>query len=179
MLDEMKYRNLFLNDFKASAIDYDKEFKRVIEENGYSEELKQDFYKAAFDSVIAVQKKNFVKNIYYKDRIITIYNIFIKALNEDDIDAAKFEVDLDNFLKVEFPSIQIDETTSIAESPIYKTYNPNTKYGRRKANEQARKNYAEGTSDYRNEMDNFKVVIWIIIIVIVIIFYVVKTKLSV
>ena len=36
-MNETKYRNLFIIDLKASANDFDNEFKRVIKENGYSE----------------------------------------------------------------------------------------------------------------------------------------------
>jgi len=61
---------------------------------------------------------------------------------------------------------------------VYKQYNPNTKYGRKKALEQARRNYANGTPEYQNDIDNIKIVLWIIVIIVAIIFYIIKIKLS-
>ncbi|MGE9311084.1 hypothetical protein ACLOAU_05540 [Niabella sp. CJ426] len=50
-----------------------------------------------------------------------------------------------------------------------KQYNLNTKYGRRKAREQAQYNYDNGTPEYRDDIDSMKTIAWLVIIVIAII----------
>lgn len=55
--------------------------------------------------------------------------------------------------------------------PEYKPYNPNTKYGRRKAREQARKNYENGTPEYRESIDEIGCVVWAVIIAVIIIIF--------
>ena len=102
-MNETKYRNLFIIDLKASANDFDNEFKRVIKENGYSEELKKKFYFAAFESIIGVNKKTLVeKNEFYKDNVIALYDLFINALKEDGIDYSSIEEKRENFEHNEF-----------------------------------------------------------------------------
>lgn len=49
-------------------------------------------------------------------------------------------------------------------------YNPDTKYGRRKARAQAQHNYDTGTPEHRNDMDRIGCCIWAVIMVIVVIF---------
>lgn len=50
-----------------------------------------------------------------------------------------------------------------------KQYNLHTKYGRRKAREQARYNYDNGTPEYRADIDHMKTIAWLVIIVIAVI----------
>lgn len=90
-LDETKYNNLFINKFKANAAQLDNEFKRVIKEHGYTEEIKLDFYKAAFESLMTQFKRETTRDENYDYIITTLYSLFIKALKEDNIDATKFE----------------------------------------------------------------------------------------
>ena len=185
-MNETKYRNLFIFHLGASTSDFDNEFKRVIRENGYSEELKKEFYFAAFDSIIGVNKKLLVrKDEFYQSNVIALYNLFINALKEDGIDYSSIEEKLVNFEQKEFPltplyAKKLKAYTSTDEKYMttYKAYNPNTKYGRKKAIEQAQRNYANGTDEYRNDSDNIKLVLWLIVIVIAIIFFILKSKLS-
>jgi len=51
-----------------------------------------------------------------------------------------------------------------------KQYNLNTKYGRRKAREQAKNKYDNGTQEYRNEIDTIGGYVWLVIILIMILF---------
>ena len=74
--------------------------------------------------------------------------------------------------------IEKSKFTSIDFSTNYKPYNPNTKYGRRKGREQAQRNYENGSDEYRNEIDNIKIVVWLIIIVVAILFFIIKAKLK-
>lgn len=185
-MDENKYRNLFVNHLRGSANDFDSEFKRVIKENGYSEDLKKEFYFAAFDSIIDVNKKLLVrKDEFYKDNVIAQYNLFINALKEDGLDYSSVEEKRTNFEQNEFPTVVLYAKGLKLSTPVdneyvssYKEYNPNTKYGRRKAREQAQQNYENGTDEYRNENDNIKLVLWLIVIGIAIIFFVIKSKLK-
>lgn len=48
--------------------------------------------------------------------------------------------------------------------PQRKPYNPNTKYGRRKLREQAQYNYDNGTPEYRRDIDNIKIVVWLVVL---------------
>jgi hypothetical protein len=185
-MNETKYRNLFIIHLGGSASDFDNEYKRVIKENGYSEELKKEFYFAAFDSIIGVNKKLLVrKDEFYKDNVISLYNLFINALKEDGIEYSSIEEKRENFKQKEFPltplyakGLKAYTPTDEKYIPTYKAYNPNTKYGRKKALEQAQRNYANGTDEYRNDSDNIKLVLWLIVIVIAIIFFIIKSKLS-
>lgn len=49
-------------------------------------------------------------------------------------------------------------------------YNPNTKYGRRKARAQAQYNYDTGTPEYRNDINRIGCCVWSVIMVIAVIF---------
>jgi uncharacterized membrane protein YvbJ len=51
-----------------------------------------------------------------------------------------------------------------------RNYNLNTKYGRKKAREQAHYNYTNGTPEYRDEIDKIKGCVWAVIIVGMILF---------
>ena len=183
-MNETKYRNLFIIDLKASANDFDNEFKRVIKENGYSEELKKKFYFAAFESIIGVNKKTLVeKNEFYKDNVIALYDLFINALKEDGIDYSSIEEKRENFEHNEFPLLYDNgknlNTYNADEGkyvPTYKTFNPNTRYGRKKALEQARRNYENGTDEDKNEIDNIRIVLWLIVGVIGVLFLIFKAK---
>lgn len=57
--------------------------------------------------------------------------------------------------------------------PEYRNYNPNSKYGRRKAREQAARNYANGTPEYRKERDEFIGCFWMCAIAIIIIVFII------
>jgi len=183
-MNEIKYRNLFVIHLQVSAIDFDSEFERIIKENGYSEDLKKEFYFAAFDSIIGVNKKALVRrDEFYKDNIISLYNLFINALKEDGIDYTSIEKKLKNFEQNEFPLIPLYEKgineykpSEEEYKPTFKEYNPHTKYGRKKALEQARRNYVNGTDEYRNSSNNIKLVLWLIVIVIAVIFYFIKNQ---
>lgn len=185
-MNETKYRNLFVICLNASANDFDSEFKRVIKEKGYSEELKKEFYFAVFDSIIKVNKNVLVRrDEFYKDNVIALYNLFINALKEDSIDYTSIEEKLKKFEEKEFPLIPLYakglkayKTSEEGHSPTYIEYNPNTKYGRKKSLEQAQRNYENGSEEYRNTNDNIKLVLWLIIIVIAVIFYFIKAKLE-
>lgn len=168
--NETRYRNFFIDILGANVWEYDREFRRVIKENGYSEDIKKEFYLAAFNSVITAKKKNLPKNQDYKKTICHYYNSFIKLLKEDNINHSKCEKDLSNFQTKEFPKMNY--------VPEYKEYNPNTKYGRSKALEQARRNYANGTPEYQNDSNKIKLVLWLIVIIVAVIFFFVKAKLS-
>lgn len=185
-MDETKYRNLFVIHFCGSANDFDNEFKRVIKENGYSEDLKKEFYFAAFDSLIDLNKRLLIrKDEFYKDNVIALYNLFINALKEDGLHYSSVEEKRTNFEQNEFPTVVLyakglkhytsDDNEYI---PSNKEYNPNTKYGRRKTREQAQLNYKNGTDEYRKDSDNIKLVLWLIVIVIAILFFIIKSKLK-
>lgn len=174
-IDETKYNNFFINKFKADATQLGSEFKRTIDEHGYSETTKLDFYKAVFEKLITQFKNEVTKDENYDYIITTLYTLFIRILKEDNIDTTKFEADLTKFKKIELAKIKTSPKISPqAYAPIYRTYNLNTKYGRRKAREQAIRNYENGTPEYKEEIDNIKAVVWLIIIVISIICFFIK-----
>lgn len=169
---------MFINDLKANANDFDNEYKRVIEEYGQSNETKLMFYKATFKSLIEYYKINNPESEMYSTRITFCYNRFINALKKDNIDVNDYIIESAQFTSDEsekkYPWIDNEPTYT----PTYKAYNPNTKYGRKKALEQAHRNYTNGTDEYRNDIDNIKIVIWSIVIIIAIIFFFIKTKLE-
>jgi hypothetical protein len=173
-LSEAKYNKLLLTEFKGDKNQLHTEFVRVIEEHGYSEEIKIDFYKAAFTSLMNWHKKHTRKDELYSDYLINLYNIFIKALKEDGIDTSDIEEELEDF-KTNKTLIFLSSRTPDLEN---RSYNPNTKYGRKKAREQAMRNYENGTPDYRVEQDNIKVWAMVILIIGVVIFYWLKSKLA-
>lgn len=172
-LSETKYNKLLLTEFKGDKNQLDAEFARVIEENGYSEEIKIDFYKAAFTSLINWHKTHTRKDELYYDYLINLYNIFINALKEDNIDTRDIEAEFEEF---EINKTQIFLSSSAIDLK-FKVYNPNTKYGRKKAQEQAMRNYQNGTQEYRAQQDKIKVWLILIIIIGVVIFYWLKSKL--
>lgn len=55
----------------------------------------------------------------------------------------------------------------------YRPYNPNTKYGRRKAREQAARNYQNGSQEYRDEMDSLMGCFWVCAIIATVIIFIV------
>nr|WP_315221657.1 hypothetical protein [uncultured Flavobacterium sp.] len=169
-----KYRDFFIYTLRANANDFDNKYKRVIEEYGQSNETKLEFYKATFKSVINHLKNEIPVDSY---RIQNSYKEFIHALRQDDNEVTDLVIEKSKFsisdLKVSMPIKQTPTYT-----PTYKAYNPNTKYGRKKAREQAQRNYENGSDEYRNDIDNIKIVVWSIIIVIAIFFFIIKAKLS-
>jgi hypothetical protein len=161
-MEHKKYRDFFLYKLFANANDFDNEYKRVIEEHGKSREIEVEFYKAAFESVINNIKKEIP--IDY-DRIQNGYREFIILLRQDEIEVTELVIEKSKFTSNDF-------------SANYKPYNPNTKYGRKKGREQAQRNYENGSEEYRKEIDNIKIVVWVIIIVIAIFFFIIKAKLK-
>lgn len=170
-----KYRDLFIYVLRANADDFDNEYKRVIAEYGQSNETKLEFYKSGFQSVINVLKN---ETPIDSDRIQRSYIGFIHALRQDNVQVTDLVIEKSKFsisdLKANLPSKKETQTYV----PTYKAYNPNSKYGRRKAREQAQRNYENGSDEYRNDIDNIKIVVWIIVIVIAILFFFIKAKLS-
>jgi len=178
LLDENKYNALFITKFKANKDEFKSEFKRVKDYYGKSEEIKLEFYKASFKTLIAQFKKELPKDENYDYIITTLYNYFIKALNEDGVDTSFYKKELEAFKAIELPKLVIKQNAVDNHTPQYKAYNLNTKYGRRKAREQALRIYENGTPEYRREIDNIKSVVWLIIIVIVIIGFIIKAALT-
>lgn len=169
-MEHKKYRDFFLYKLYANTNDFDNEYIRVIEEFGKSDKIEEDFYKAAFKSVIN-NLKNEIPLDY--DRILDGYRDFIRLLREDEIEVTDLVSE-----ELEFTSGNLRASMQIKHTPTHKLYNPNSKYGRRKAREQAQRNYENGNDEYRKEIDNITIVLWLIIIVITIIFFIIKTKLS-
>jgi hypothetical protein len=169
-----KYRDFFIYTLRSNVNDFDNEYKRVIEEFGQSNETKLEFYKATFQSVINHLKNEIPVD---SDRIQNSYKEFIHALRQDDNKVTDLVIE-----KSKFRIIDLKANMPIKQTPTYtpthNTYNPNTKYGRRKAREQAQRNYENGSDEYRNDIDNIKIVVWLIVIVIAILFFIIKAKLS-
>lgn len=178
LIDENKYNTLFITKFKANATELKSEFKRIIEQHGQTEEIKLEFYKTLFKTLIAQFKRDLPKDENYDYIITTLYNYFIRTLKEDELDTTKYETELRTFRAAELPKNTILQTVQSNYTPEYKTYNLNTKYGRRKAREQAMRNCENGTPEYRNEIDNIKTVVWVIIILIAIVGFVIKTAMT-
>jgi hypothetical protein len=174
-IDETKYRTLFITKFKVRATQYDSEFNRILKENGSTLDIKLDFYKSAFEILIKQLRKEIAKDEYYEFIITTQYELFINTLKGDKIDTTKYEKELLDFKKYELPKLKITRPVSKPTiEPEYRNYNLNTKYGRRKAREQALRNYENGTPEYRQDIDNIKAVFWIAILIIIIIYFVIK-----
>jgi hypothetical protein len=173
-LSETKYNKLLLKEFKGDKNQLHSEFVRVIDKHGYSEGIKIDFYKGAFTSLMNWHKKHTRKDELYYDYLINLYNIFINALKEDDINTDDIEAELEEFKTNKTPIF----LSSRISAPENRNYNPNTKYGRKKAREQAMRNYENGTPEYRAEQDNIKVWAMVILIIGVVIFYWLKSKLE-
>lgn len=108
----------------------------------------------------------------------TLYNYFIKALKEDGVDTSSYAKELEAFKAIALPKLLIKQYAVNNYIPQYKAYNLNTKYGRRKAREQALRNHENGTPEYRQEIDKIKSVVWPIIIAIAIIGFVIKAALA-
>lgn len=172
------YRNIFIQDLKANANDFDNEYKRIIEEYGQSNETKLQFYKATFKSIIEFYKQQNTDSEMYSTRITYCYNRFMNALKNDNIDVTDYIIESAQFTSEEaikkYPWLDNKPTYT----PTYKAYNPNTKYGRKKALEQAQRNYSNGSDEYRNDIDNIKIVVWAIVIIVAILFFFIKAKLS-
>jgi hypothetical protein len=178
LIDENKYNTLFITKFKANDTQLKSEFKRVTLQYGQTEEVKLEFYKTLFKTLISQFKKDLPKDENYDYIITTLYNFFIRILKEDGIDTTQYESELITFRATELPKIKIQRSVHSNYVPEHKGYNLNTKYGRRKARQQAISNYENGTPEYRNDIDNIKVVVWVIIILIVIIVFVIKAGVS-
>lgn len=177
-IDENKYNTLFISKFKAHDTELKSELNRVKHQFGESDEIKLKFYQTLFQNLINQFINDLPKDENYDYIIITLYTYFIKALKEDGIDTANYDSDLAKFKEAELlklNSIQNDRSIYV---PEYKKFNLNTKYGRRKAREQAARNYENGTPQYRNEIDKIKIVVWIIIILISIVVFLIRAALS-
>lgn len=172
-LQEEKYRNLFVKEFSANEIQYDNEFKRIIKENSDSDDLRLRFYHAVFEKLINQIKTEFSENENYRYFINTRYNLFITALKGDNIDTTKLDNELEE-LNSEISKNNHSKKNNFVYQPDNKIYNLNTKYGRKKAREQAQRNYINGTPEYRQEIDNMKAIAWTIIIIIAVIIYLIK-----
>ena len=178
-IDEDKYNTLFIERFKVNPSELHSEFRRVMNEYGNTEEVKTTFYSKLFETVIAQFKKDLPKDENYEYIISTLYNYFIEALEADQIDNSKYKQELQHFKTTEIAVLPKAATVDKYNfQPVYKNYNPNTKYGRRKAREQAASNYQNGTPEYRKEIDNIGAVIWTIIFIIVIIVFLIKASLK-
>jgi hypothetical protein len=161
--------------FKANSLELESEFKRAVAKFGYSEDTKLKFYSEVFQTLMVQFKKEVAKDENYDFIISTLYQFFIITLEEDEIDASKFKKDLEHFRKTELGKDTIFQVSNQSHStPIYKQYNLNTKYGRRKAREQAYSNYANGSPEYKREIDNIRVVVWLVIIGIAIVVFLIK-----
>lgn len=173
-ISEAKYNTIFIDKFSANETQFHSEFARIIKEHGYSEEIKIDFYKTAFKQVIKSYDEFANKSEFNYDYIANMYNVFIDALIVDKISTRDIELDLAEFISKK-PSSFLNSDTFIPEN---KYYNQNTKYGRKKAREQAMRNYQNGSSKYRAEQDNIKFWVTIIILIFGAIFYWLKSKLE-
>jgi hypothetical protein len=170
IIDELKYNKLFLEKFQANKFQLENEFARVTNEHGYTEEVKLAFYQATFDTLIKYFKINLPKDKAYPSKITNFYDLFIKSLKQDGIDTTSNEADLDNFINIELHRAEAHiKSNFISED---RRYNLNTKYGRRKAREQAERNYQNGTPEYRQEIDNLRFIACLIIIVIIAVVYI-------
>lgn len=164
---EEKYRQLFLKKFYTNETLFESELQRCKKEYGNTYEMKVKFFSETFKTLMAQFKKELPKDIQYPQTISTLYNIFISALEEDGIDSQKFQQELEVF-RTEIKSNDFQQISVEAEDslPTFKKYNLNTKYGRKKAREQAASNYENGTEEYKREIDNIGAFVWIIVIII-------------
>lgn len=165
---------MFIHDLKANANDFDKEYKRVIEELGQSNETKLMFYKAVFKSLIESYKKQSAET----STITYCYSKFINVLKKDNIDVTDYIIESAQFTSEEAIKKYSWLDNKPTYTPTYKAYNPNTKYGRKKALEQAQRNYANGSDEYRSDIDNIKIIVWTIVIIVAVLFFFIKAKLS-
>ncbi|OYX81902.1 MAG: hypothetical protein B7Y83_16685 [Flavobacteriales bacterium 32-34-25] len=173
-ISEAKYNTIFIDKFSANETQFHSEFARIIKEYGYSEEIKIDFYKTAFKQIIKSYDEFANKNEFNYNYIANMYNIFIDALIVDNISTRDIELDLAEFISKK-PSSFLNSDAFI---PDNKYYNQNTKYGRKKAREQAMRNYQNGSPKYRAEQDNIKLWVTIIVLIFVAVFYWLKSKLE-
>lgn len=174
MLSESKYHNLFVSKFKMDSDKLKLKLSKVISEKGNSEDVIINFYKDQFDWTLIKLKQDFKNDEHYEYIITTTYEIFIKALKEDQIDTFKLDSELEKFRAGGFIKIQADSIAKKEFVPEDRVYNLNTKYGRRRAREQALRNYENGSYEYKRGVDNIKAVFWTIVIVIAIIVFFIK-----
>jgi hypothetical protein len=174
-IDEIKYENLFLQEFKANKTQLKSEFKRIIAEHGNTEEIKLEFYIKLFQLLIAQFKKEVTKDENFEYIITTLYNSFIQLLKTDGIDASQIEKELHTFRTTELSDYKIVQSVNQFQ-PSHKQYNLNSKYGRRKAREQAQRNYDNGTTEYKREIDSIRFVVWLIIGGIALLIYLIKAN---
>ena len=163
-IDETKYNELFINKFKADSAQLKSEFQRVINQYGYSDKVKLEFYSQVFQTLIIQFKKEVSKGENYDYIISTFYQLFIDTLEKDGIDSSKFRQDLQQFKTKELPQYSIPKKVKLSDpKPVYKTYNLNTKYGRRKAREQAYRHYNELSPEKKAEHNFIAIIILVII----------------
>lgn len=174
-ISEEKYNKIFIDKFCANEIQFHSEFARIIKEHGCSEEIKIDFYKAAFKQIIKSYDEWANKSESNYIYIANMYNIFIDALIIDNISTRDIELDLAEFISKK-PSSFLNSDTFVPEN---KYYNQNTKYGRKKAREQAIRNYQNGSPKYRAEQDNIKFWVTIVVLIFLALFYWLKSELDI
>jgi hypothetical protein len=174
-INESKYHNLFINKFKSDTTQFSLAFAKAIQENGNTDDAKIKFYKKEFDWVMIKLKRQFSKDENYEYIITATYTLFTTALKEDNIDSSKVESDLNIFKTRELPKIKpVIKNLCPSYVPENRNYNLNTRYGRRKAREQAQRNYDNGSPEYKSDIDNIKTVFWLIVIALVMLGFFIK-----
>jgi hypothetical protein len=176
MIDEQKYFDLFDLKFKSDSEKLKTNFHRIVINGKDSEATRIQFFKNEFQWVIARIKKDFLKDENYEYIVSASYNIFINRLREDGIDSNSEQLELATFLQEQNNKLVGSKADTFV--PDSKNYNLNTKYGRRKARDQALRNYENGSQEYRDEIDKIKIAFWIVVIVIAIIVFAIKTALK-
>src|SRR4051794_22961986 len=167
LIDHKKYFDLFTIKYKADANEFTHSYEDFIHRNGNSPKSNIRFYCYAFDSIVKQYKTGLPKDENYEYIITYLYTSFISAIEQDGADATKYKNEFQHFKEKELPNITISPTPKpIYQEPTYKRYTLNTKYGRRKAREQAHLNYEHGSREYRAEIDSIRIVFWIIAIII-------------
>lgn len=178
IIDENKYNKLFVEKFKADEAELKNDLKRFVKKCGHSEEVKLSFYKGKFVDLIYHFKTELPKTEDYEKVIMALYECFIMALKEDNIEVSRLEIELRKFkLKVNL-KIPLEKQVYNYYRPEHRTYNLNTQYGRRKAREQAIRKYENGSQEYRDEIDKIRTIVWLIIIVITIFVFIMKALLT-
>jgi len=165
MINKSRYNSIFINLFKVSSIQFENEYQRVINIHGDSEEIVIQFYLEAFKTLISQIKKELVHDVQYDSIISNLYKQFIDALKQDNLDSAIIQNEFDEFKKGIAKNVSNIATKTKNDS--YKSYNLNTKYGRRKAREQAWRNYSQLSPEKKSKYNLAMTIILILICLIV------------
>jgi len=80
MIDKAKYDKLFIDKFKANAIELNQEFSRITTKFGDTEEIRRRFYIEAFETLIVQFRSKLAKDEYFEYIISTLYQLFIDQL---------------------------------------------------------------------------------------------------